>query len=365
MASETPAPAPTGLRQYRLLGRSGLRVSPLSLGTGTFGQAWGPGWSSEKAVARRIWTRYLEAGGNFIDTANGYQDGESEEWIGEFLQTDGGRDRLVIATKATFGKYPGDPNGGGNGRKHLIEACEASLRRLGTDHIDLYWLHAWDMLTPVEEVVSTLDRLVQQGKVRYIGLSNVPGWYVGRAVSLAEQHGWERICALQVEYSLITRETEWEYGTAAKAFGLGLCPWSPLANGLLTGKYRKTEAGLQGDGRLGKGGFSTGVNSDLRERNQRIVEAVVAAARQLGKTPAQVALAWVNGRPGVSSTIIGVTKLEQLEDNLGALDVELPASILSELEQASAMPLQYPQGFFIPGMQSVIRNETSIRPTTW
>lgn len=345
---------------YRLLGRSGLRVSPMCLGTGTFGQAWGPGWTVEKPVARKIFDAYLDAGCNFLDTANGYQKGESEAWVGEFIRDRGERDRLVVATKFSFGTREGDPNAGGNGRKNVLAACDASLSRLGLDYIDLYWLHVWDQHTPVEEVMSTLHRLVQSGKVRYVGLSNVPGWYVGRAQTLAEWHGWERLAALQVEYSLITRETEFEYVPAARALGLGLCPWSPLANGVLTGKYRKTAEGkLAGDGRLGSG-WATGVNSDLRERNQRIVEVVVRVAEQVGRTPAQVALAWVTNRPGVASTIIGATRPEQVQDNLAALDLTLPADALRALDEVSAMPLQYPQGFFAPAMQEAVNNGTKL-----
>jgi aryl-alcohol dehydrogenase-like predicted oxidoreductase len=351
------------LTTYRLLGRSGLRVSPMCLGTGTFGQAWGPGWSAEKATAKKIFDTYLEAGGNFIDTANGYQKGESEVWTGEFIRDRGERDRLVVATKFAFGTRDGDPNAGGNGRKNIVAACDASLKRLQLDYIDLYWLHVWDQHTPIEEVMLTLDRLVQSGKVRYIGLSNVPGWYVGRAQTLAEWHGWERIAALQVEYSLITRETEFEYVPAARELGLGLCPWSPLANGVLTGKYRKTADGkVAGDGRLAAATWATGVNSDLRDRNQRIVEVVVRVAEQLGKTPAQIALSWVTNRPGVASTIIGATRPEQVTDNLGALEVVLPAEALRELDEVSAMPLQYPQGFFTAAMQEAVNNGTKLKP---
>lgn len=348
---------------YRLLGRSGLRVHPLCLGTGTFGQAWGPGWTIEKDTARKVFRAYVEAGGNFLDTANGYQGGESETWLGELLKEHGDRDRLVVATKFSFGTKDGDPNAGGNGRKNILQALDASLRRLRLDHVDLYWLHVWDLLTPVEEVMATLDRLVQSGKVRYIGLSNVPGWYVGRAQTLAEWHGWERIAALQVEYSLITRETEFEYVPAARALGIGLCPWSPLANGLLTGKYKADTSGKpQGEGRLAQAAWATGVNSDLRERNLRIIDGVVRVAQQLGKTPAQVAIAWLLQRPAVSSVVIGATRPQQVEDNLGALALSLPDDAVRALDDVSAMPLQYPQGFFTTDMQAALSNKTSITP---
>ncbi len=352
------APArPVALASHRRLGRSGLRVSPICLGAGTFGQAWGPGWQTERETARALLNGYLDAGGNFVDTADGYHKGESEAWLGELLRERGDRDRVVLATKFSFGTREGDPNAGGNGRKHIVAACEASLRRLGTDYVDLYWLHCWDRTTPVDEVMATLDRLVQQGKVRHVGMSNVPGWYLGRAQTLAQWRGWEPVAALQLEYSLITREVELEYASAAEWLGVGLCPWSPLANGLLTGKYRPGPDGkLEGDGRLGQGGFATGVNSDLRERNARIVAAVLEVAAESGLTPAQVAIQWVTNRPGVCSTTIGATRPSQLQDNLAALDRPLPQAALARLDEVSAPALQYPAGFFTPAMQEVVHN---------
>jgi aryl-alcohol dehydrogenase-like predicted oxidoreductase len=349
---------------YRLLGRSGLRVSPLTLGAGTFGQAWGPGWSMEKPAAKRVVNDFLDSGANVIDTADGYQNGTSEEWLGEFLSDRGGRDGVVLQTKFSFGTRARDPNGGGNGRKHVIEACESSLRRLKTDYIDLYWLHAWDTFTPVEEVMATLDRLVQSGKVRYLGFSNTPAWYLGRAQTIAELRGWEKLCALQLEYSLITREIEREYVPAAGELGLGICPWSPLANGILTGKYQKKPTGeLAGDGRLAKGGFATGVNSDLRERNARIVTMVAQVAKVIGRTPAQVAINWVTNRPRVASTVIGVTKPEQLADNLGALSFTIPHEQLQLLDAISELPVIYPYSFFEGELRGQINAGTSVRPT--
>jgi aryl-alcohol dehydrogenase-like predicted oxidoreductase len=351
----------SSLARYRLLGRSGLRVSPLTLGAGTFGQSWGPGWSVEEKVARQIFDRFLDAGGNVIDTANGYQGGQSEEWLGKFMAARGDRDRIVLATKFSFGTRPGDANGGGNGRKHVIEACEASLRRLKTDYIDLYWLHAWDTYTPPEEVMATCDQLVRDGKIRYFGFSNVPAWFLGRAQTLAELRGTERAIALQLEYSLVTREIEREFIPAAKAMGLGICPWSPLANGILTGKYRKAaEGGVAGDGRLGKGGFATGVNSDLREKNERIVDAVLAVAKELGKKPAQVAINWVTQRPEVDSTILGATRLDQLEENIRSLEFEIPAPLLAKLDAASALGTQYPYSFFEGDIHATINAGVTI-----
>ncbi|PTL83172.1 aldo/keto reductase [Vitiosangium sp. GDMCC 1.1324] len=336
----------TSLAQYHLLGRSGLRVSPLCLGTMTFGTEWG--WGSPKDTAHRILARYLEAGGNFLDTADGYTGGTSEQLIGEYFAQHGGRDNAVIATKFTVNTSPGDPNAGGNGRKNIYRALEGSLRRLKTDYVDLYWLHAWDGLTPVEEVMGTLTDLVREGKVRYIGLSDVPAWYFARAQTLAEREGLERIAALQLEYSLVERNIEREHIPAALALGAGITPWSPLASGLLSGKYTREGVKAKGDGRLPSISASEnpGFLKLFTERNWAIVDALKDVAQQLDRPPAQVALAWVTRRPGVASTIIGATRLEQLEANLHALDVEIPAPLTERLEAASRPELVHPYHFF-------------------
>jgi aryl-alcohol dehydrogenase-like predicted oxidoreductase len=225
------------LTDYVTLGRSGLRVSPLCLGTMTFGTEWG--WGSEEEVARGVFDRYVDGGGNFLDTADAYTEGHSEELLGTFIRDRGLRDRVVLATKFTFNAEPGNPNAGGNGRKNIYRALNASLRRLQTDYIDLYWLHAWDTVTPVEEVVSTLNDLVRAGKIRYYGFSDTPAWYVARAQTLAEKEGKERPIALQLEYSLVERNIEREHIPAAQELGLAITPWSPLAGGFLTGKYKR------------------------------------------------------------------------------------------------------------------------------
>src|ERR1700693_3911720 len=225
------------LKQYVTLGRSGLRVSPLARGTMTFGTE--SRWGSEPAVARQVFDGYIEQGGNFIDTADGYTNGKSEELLGHFIAERSLRERLALATKFTFNADPANPNAGGNGRKNIYRALEGSLRRLQTDYIDLYWMHVWDMMTPVEEVLASLDTLGQAGKGRYIGLSDVPAWYVARAQTLAEQQGRERISALQLEYSLVQRNIEREHIPAAQELGIAVCPWSPLAGGLLSGKYKR------------------------------------------------------------------------------------------------------------------------------
>jgi aryl-alcohol dehydrogenase-like predicted oxidoreductase len=342
---------PAGLRTYSPLGRSGLLVSPLCLGTMTFGTEWG--WGAPKDTAFALLARYLDAGGNFVDTADGYTNGTSEELIGEFLAQPGRRERVVLATKFTFNASPGDPNAGGNGRKNVLRALEGSLRRLRTDYVDLYWLHAWDGRTPVEEVLTTLDSLVRAGKIRHFGLSNCPAWYVARAQTLADLRGWERASALQHEYSLVERNIEREHVPVALELGLGLTAWSPLASGLLTGKYRRDALGA---GRLGavKDSGNPGFEKLFTERNWKLVDVVKEVARQVERTPAQVALSWVAHRPAVASLLIGATKLAQLDDNLAALDFELPAELAARLEQAGRPETVHPHHFFEPTMRAMI-----------
>ncbi len=342
---------------YTLLGRSGLRVSPLCLGTMTFGDS--STWGSDRTVARQILDRYLDSGGNFLDTADIYTGGESEEWLGDFMKEKGNRDALVVATKFTFSHRPGDPNAGGNSRKHMIEACEKSLQRLKTDYIDLYWMHTWDTLTPVEEVMRAFDDLVQSGKVRYVGFSDVPAWYLGRAQTLAEWRGWTPLCALQLEYSLVERNIEFEFVPAAQHLGLGITPWSPLGSGVLTGKYKR---GGGGEGRLETMKDSQNpVFQKLTDKNFDIAEKTVEVAEKLGKSPAQVALNWVATQPGVSSTIIGATKLSQLDDNLAALSFELPADLRAELDAVSAPARNFPYVFFDGPIHSMVNNEVTVR----
>src|ERR1700722_6215022 len=236
------------LSHYVTLGRTGLRVSPLCLGTMTFGTEWGFG--AEEKVSKQMFDRYIDAGGNFIDTADGYTNGHSEELTGRFIAERKLRDFTVLATKFTFGAQPGNPNAGGNGRKNIYRALEGSLRRLKTDYVDLYYLHAWDIVTPAEEVVSTLTDLVRDGKIRYFGLSDTPAWYVARVQTIAEREGKERVATLQLEYSLVERNIEREHIPAAQEFGIGVCPWSPLAGGFLSGKYKRDGHTGRGEGRL-------------------------------------------------------------------------------------------------------------------
>jgi aryl-alcohol dehydrogenase-like predicted oxidoreductase len=348
------------LNDYTTLGRSGLKVSPLCLGTMTFGTEWG--WGAEEGVSRTLFEHYIEAGGNFVDTADGYTGGKSEEMVGKFITERKLRDRVVLATKFTFNAEPGNPNAGGNGRKNIYRALEGSLRRLQTDYIDLYWLHAWDTVTPVEEVISTLSDLVRAGKIRHYGFSDTPAWYVARAQTLAEKEGKERLIALQLEYSLVERNIEREHIPAAQELGLGICPWSPLASGFLSGKYKRQGSDGQGDGRLEKvKGSGNPTLERFNERNWKILDSLLDVSRQLGRPPAQVALNWVATQPGITSTILGASKLAQLEDNLSAIAFSIPAELRKRLDEVSAPASIHPYMFFEPFIQGMIHGGVSVR----
>ncbi|HEV2469667.1 MAG TPA: aldo/keto reductase [Candidatus Sulfotelmatobacter sp.] len=348
------------LNEYNTLGRSGLRVSPLCLGTMTFGTEWG--WGAEEDVSRSLFNRYVEVGGNFVDTADGYTGGKSEEMVGRFVAERNLRDRIVLATKFTFNQEAGNPNAGGNGRKNIYRALHGSLRRLQTDYIDLYWLHAWDTVTPIEEVISTLNDLVREGKILHFGFSDVPAWYVARAQTLAEKEGKERLIALQLEYSLVERNIEREHIPAARELGLGICPWSPLASGFLTGKYKRERDGGSGNGRLEK--LKDSENPGLKkfsEQNWKILDVLHSVAKQLHHPLAHVALNWVATQPGVTSTILGASKLSQLEDNLGALEFNIPADLRRQLESVSTPAPIHPYVFFEPFLQGMIHGGMQVR----
>jgi len=349
------------LNEYTTLGRSGLRVSPLCLGTMTFGTEWG--WGAEESVSRQLLDRYLEAGGNFIDTADGYTGGKSEEMLGKFMAESKLRDRVVLATKFTFSADPANPNAGGNGRKNIHRALEGSLRRLQTDYIDLYWLHAWDTVTPVEEVVASLNDLVRQGKILHYGFSDTPAWYVARAYTLAEKEGKDPLIGLQLEYSLVQRNIEREHIPAAQELGLGVCPWSPLASGFLSGKYHREGSGSAGDGRLEK--VKDSGNPTLKkftDTNWRILDGLLDVARQIGRPAAQVALNWVATQPGITSTIVGASKLSQLEDNLKAIEFTIPAELRMRLDGIGAPPSIHPYEFFEPFIQTMIHGSSPVKP---
>jgi aryl-alcohol dehydrogenase-like predicted oxidoreductase len=326
------------LDHYVTLGRSGLRVSPFCLGAMTFGEDYG--WGSSVAESRSIMDRYLELGGNFIDTANLYTKGHSEKIIGDHVGHDPNkRDRLVIATKFSGNHYPGDPNGGGSGRKAIIAACEQSLRRLRTDYIDLYWLHTWDKHTPIEETMAALDDLVHAGKVRYLGVSDTPAWKVTQAQLLAQLRGWAPFIGLQIEYSLLERTVEGELIPMAQELGLGVTPWSPLKSGILSGKYTRRNAGtVQPDKRAWAAGY-------LQDKAYAVIDELERVAKELDTTVARAALAWVQGRPGVDSTILGARTLAQLEDNVQALEVQLTAEQTAALDALTTPQLPFPIEF--------------------
>ena len=364
------------LDKYITLGRSGLGVSPLSLGTMTFGTTrWGTG----DDVSRNVFDAYVEAGGNFIDTADVYSGGRSEEMIGEFVAGGNLRDHLVIATKSGFGAGKG-PHAGGNGAKHIHQALEASLRRLRTDYVDLYWTHVWDGLTSAEELLETMSSLIRAGKIRYWGMSNAPAWYVAKVAAIAAVRGMPGPVALQYFYSLVNREVEDEHVPLGLEAGLGLVPWSPLAFGLLTGKYdrKQVEAGAPRAGGLPGGaakpdesrheddkrldGANPFGDSLFTDRNWAIVDELKRVSDELGRPPAQVALAWVLSRPGVTSPLLGVSKVEQLSDNLAALDLELDVEHLKALDVASLGEPRSLYGFGRPPMRdAVVYGGASVR----
>ena len=350
------------LNDYRLLGKTGLRVSPLSLGTMTFGEDWG--WGASKESAKEIFQTFVEAGGNLIDTADLYTGGKSEEFIGEFTKEMNVRDHVVIATKFSYNTQPGNPNAGGNGRKNIIRAVEGSLKRLGTDYIDLLFLHTYDMLTPVEEVMSTLNDLVRQGKVLHIGLSDVPAWYASRAQTIAELKGYEPISALQMEYSLVSRSLEREHAPLAKELGISLMPWSPLASGVLTGKYSLDENGkIQGEGRMAavENSGNPVFEKFYTKRNFKIVETLKEVASELGRTPAEVAISFVANRPQVATTLISGTKVSQLQSNINALEIEIPEELNQRLLDVSRIESNELDDFFTPELQAGINGGTKIR----
>jgi aryl-alcohol dehydrogenase-like predicted oxidoreductase len=324
------------LDHYVTLGRSGLRVSPLCLGAMTFGEDLG--WGTSVEESQRIIDRFIDLGGNFIDTANFYTKSHSEKIIGDHVGRHAARrDRLVIATKFSGNLYPGDPNGGGSGRKSIIAACDQSLRRLQTDYIDLYWLHNWDVHTPIEETMAALEDLVRAGKVRYLGVSDTPAWKIVEANVTARFRGWSAFIGLQIEYSLLERTVEQELVPMAVEMGLGITPWSPLKSGALSGKYTRANAP---EAKADRGVF---LQPYLNERTFVMVDALTDIARSHETTVARVALAWVNAQPGVSSTIIGARKLTQLEDNVKAVDVKLHAAELQKLDALSKPTFGFPQ----------------------
>lgn len=330
------------LDDYKLLGRSGLRVSPLSLGTMTFGSEWG--WGADGNEAHRIFDLYVDRGGNFLDTAVNYTDGGAERLLGTFIADK--RERIVLATKFTMARDPGNPNSGGNHRLNMVRSVEQSLKQLGTDRIDLLYLHAWDMTTRPDEVMRALDDLVRSGKVLYLGICNTPAWRVAQMQTLADIRGWSSFVALQIEYSLVERTVEHELLPAAAALGLGVLPWSPLGGGVLTGKY--SLADVEDSQEAAVSATRKGVIASSGHLNRRAIDIaneVRTVAEEADSTPSRVALAWTLANPAVVSPIIGARTLAQAEDNLKALDLALTPEQLDRLDRISAPAPVFPARF--------------------
>src|SRR6202035_4916498 len=339
------------MMNYQLLGKTGLRVADFCLGTMTFGDDWG--WGAAKDEARKIYDYYREQGGNFVDTANLYTDGTSEKFLGEFIS--GHRSEVVLATKYTNAAAGKNPNAAGNHRKSMVEAVEASLKRLQTDYIDLYWVHIWDQITPVGEVMRRLDDLVRKGKVLYVGISDAPAWWIAQANTLAHLRGWSPFVGLQIEYSLIERTVERALLPMAKALNIGVTAWSPLAGGVLTGKYHGHGGSSASPGEPGR------MNNDMSKdfmpepkRTERIIAAVKSVSDETGRSMAQVALAWLRYRPVPVIPIIGARKLSQFQDNLASFDVTLSADQLKTLDEASRVELGFPYDIYAKAMPRAV-----------
>ena len=346
------------LTHYRTLGRSGLAVSPLALGTMTFGTGR---WGADEPTSRAIFDAYVEAGGNFVDTADVYSGGESEAMLGRFLRDSGNRDKMVIATKSGFPRGEGNPLAGGNSARNIRDGLDGSLKRLGTDYIDMYWTHVWDRTTPPEEVLRALTDAVRRGDILYYGLSNAPAWYAAQIATLARAHGLPEPVGLQYSYSLIDRGVELDVVPAGQALGMGLVAWSPLGFGMLTGKYgREKLADFGPAGSLpNKGGDTDGAGSDGRlngdnpyggmlftEANFRIVDELRSVADEIGRPMAQVSLAWVAGRRGVSAVLMGASRPEQVQENVASLDIAFSPEQQARLDATGAPPSLNPYFIF-------------------
>lgn len=328
------------LDDYRLLGRSGLRVSPLSLGTMSFGIT--ADWGTSEADAERMFNHYVEHGGNFVDTANFYADGESERVLGRLMASR--REQMVVATKYSLTMRPGDPNASGNHRKNMMQAVESSLRRLNTDYIDLFYLHIWDARTPVEEILRAFDDLVRAGKILYVGISDTPAWQISRMQVITDLRGWAPLVALQIPYNLTERTVEREFMPMAQELGLGVLPWSPLAGGVLSGKYNRAdlEAARQPLTQLSDRKSINLATGRLNERSLEIAATLKDVADEMGQPAAQVALAWTLQNPAVVSPIIGARTFSQFETNLAALNVSFSEEQLARLDEVSKVDLCFP-----------------------
>ena len=352
------------LTDYRTLGRSGLVVSPMALGTMTFGTK---GWGVDETGSRAIFDAYIERGGNFIDTADIYSGGTSEEMVGRFVADSRTRDQIVLSTKFAFNGSaspltaergaPGNPNAGGAGAKNIHRALEASLRRLGTDYIDLYWMHVWDGVTPVEEIVQTLGDLVRAGKIRYFAFSDMPAWLAMKAATIATERRIPGPVAMQVEYSLVARDIEAEHVPVALDAGMAVVPWSPLAGGFLTGKYKRGDTAETG--RLS--GANPFGDSKFAERNWAILDVLRTTAAEHGRSASQIALAWTLARPAVTCLVIGASKVEQLQDNLASLDMTLTGEQMNRLNEASATAPGFTGSLAAPGIRRMIFGGHDVR----
>jgi len=316
--------------KFKLLGKSGLRVSELCLGTMTFGTEWG--WGADKHESKKIFEAYANAGGNFLDTANRYTEGTSETFLGDFIAAD--RDHFVVSTKYTLYDRNGDPNYAGNHRKNMIRSVNESLKRLHTDYIDVFWVHMWEFTTPVDEVMRGLDDLVRSGKVHYVGISDTPAWVISRSNMLAELRGWSQFVALQVEYSLLQRGAERDLLPMAKTLDMAVTPWGVIGGGALTGKYLRGETGRVPENSLRRS-----------ERSSDIAQEVVEVAQELGVTPTQVAINWVRQRVSNVMPIVGAKRVEQLQDSLKCLDFVIPDEIMTRLNEVSKIELGFPHDF--------------------
>jgi aryl-alcohol dehydrogenase-like predicted oxidoreductase len=339
--------------RYKILGRSGLRVSEISLGTMTFGSEWG--WGSDKEGSKRVFEAYANAGGNFIDTANRYTEGTSERFVGEFIRSD--REHFVVATKYSLRDGPaGDPNRAGNHRKNLVQSLKRSLERLGTDYIDLYWVHAWDFTVQPEELMRALDDEVRAGRILHVGVSDAPAWMVSRANTIAELRGWTPFTALQIEYSLIERTPERDLLPMARALNIAVTPWAPLAGGLLTGKYTASPQATPEDVKPGERAqrLQPG-QARLAERNLDIARVVDEIAAETGKPASQVALNWVRQQAGTVVPIIGSRREAQIVENIGATTWTLEPAHLERLDAVSRIELGFPHAFLAsPGVKDVL-----------
>jgi aryl-alcohol dehydrogenase-like predicted oxidoreductase len=323
--------------RYKLLGRSGLRVSEMALGTMTFGTEWG--WGADNAESRKQFELYAASGGNFLDTADIYTNGTSERILGELVGPE--REHFVIATKYSF-STGADVNASGNHRKNLVHSLEGSLRRLGTDYVDLYWVHAWDAITPVEETMRALDDMVRAGKVLHVGISDAPAWWIARANTVAESHGWTPFTAVQLRYSLLDRTPQRELLPMANALDLGVTPWNPLGAGVLTGKYNTDHARYRPAEPRRKETPGYAFGQTVPKRDLHIAATVVQIADEISFSPAQVALAWLRQRPGTQVPIVGARTHQQLADNLGYLNLTLDPTQTTVLDNVTTVDLGFP-----------------------